>query len=615
MSTVAQPDAAGPDRMGFTDYRVPALEPGDYQVTVTQTLGAADQAYTATRTFSVAGERFALPPELVGAVFPPEGSLGDHSHVLPHMVLTRSSLPWERSPEPAGAAPGDSPLPWLALLLFAAEEQPEPQVVTLSEAGAQGAYFRAPDAPPAPGDPRVTVVDVPRALLAELLPTRVELPLLTHVRGGDGEDAPDGAVVACKRLPPAGTSSTVHLVSLEGRLAPGGEFDLGPGGADSLVRLVSLASWRFACLDEAETFGRLVARLTDSGSPLRLPDTGQEAADGFLRQGYVPVRHMLRGGGRTVAWYRGPFTTGPAAGADPDQAQPRAADELLRYHPGLGMFDVSHAAAWELGRLLALRSTGFATALYGWKRRRDQAEKRTVPAGHPLPVAHIDDALPPTVTDWLAGLARLDGVPFGYLVADERLLPVETVRFLHLDQEWVRHLVDGAYSLGRVGSADAALDAAHPLPLQYPLVTGALIRSDVVSGYPGLLVDGYSDPAGGDPLPQLRVGRLAPSVLLCLYVGDVARLDVHQQPESLHFGVELADAGTFTKRLRSLDATASDAGELTPALALGPLRTVPVRRLADAMAAHLNADAAGFTAGAWARQMIETGERVTFLRG
>jgi hypothetical protein len=613
VNTVERPDAAEQDRMAFTDYRVPALEPGDYRVKVTQTLGAADRAYTATRTFSVAGERFALPPELVGAVFPPEGSLGDHSHVLPHLVLTRSSLPWERDPEPAGTKAAGAPLPWLALLLFAADEQPEPQVMTLSEAGAQGAYFRAPDAPPAPGNPRVTVIDVPRALLAELLPTRAELPLLAHVRGGEG--TADGAVLACKRLPPAGASSTVHLVSLEGRLVPGGDFDLGPGGADSPVRLVSLASWRFACLDEAETFGRLVARLTESGSPLRLPDTGQEAADGFLAQGFVPVRHRLRGGGRTVAWYRGPFTTGPAAGADPDQAQPRAADELLRYHPDLGMFDVSHAAAWELGRLLALRSTGFATALYGWKRRRDQAEKRTVAAGHPLPVAHIDDALPPTVTEWLTGLALLEGVPFGYLVPDERLLPVETVRFFHLDQEWVRHLVDGAYSLGRVGSADAALDASHPLPLQYPPATGALIRSDVVSGYPGLLVDGYADTAGGQPLARLRAARLAPSVLLCLYAGDMARLDVHQQPESLHFGVELTGGGSFTKRLRGLDDAASDAGELSPALPLGPLRTVPVRQSADAMAARLGTDPAGFTAGAWARQMIETGERVTFLRG
>ncbi|WP_234538282.1 hypothetical protein [Streptomyces shenzhenensis] len=600
------------DRTLFLDYQVPSLAAGDYSIKVTQTIGVDPRAYTATRTFSVAGERFALPPELVGAVFPPDGSTGDHSHVLPHLVLSRSSLPWERAPE---AAPGPGgPLPWLALLLFAGDERPEPQVMPLSAAtGTADAYFPPPAGLRAGDDPKVTVIDVPRALLADLLPTRAELPLLAHLRRGDG-DVCDGAVVVGKRLPPAGTSSTVHLVSLEGRFPAGGDFDLGPAGPDSLVRLVSLAGWRFACLDEAETFGRLAARLTDAGSPLRLPDSGEEHADAFLRQGYVPVRHRLRGGGRSVAWYRGPFAIGPATSADPDQGPARAADELLRYLPGVGMFDVSHAAAWEAGRLLALRSTGFAGALYEWKRRRDQAGKRTVADAHPLAVAPIDDALPAGVTEWLTGLSRLQGVPFGYLVPDERLLPVETVRFLHLDQEWMRHLVDGAYSLGRVGTADAEMDAAHPLPLDHPMVTGALIRSDLVSGYPGLLVDGYADPAGARPLPPVRVERLAPSVLLCLFQGDLARLDLHQQPESLHFGVEPRPGGTFTKRLRGLADTAPDAGELDP-LPLGPRGTVPVRRLADAAAARLGTDPTAFTAGALARQMTETGERVTFLRG
>jgi hypothetical protein len=28
--------------------------------------------------------------------FPPDGSLGEHSNVLPHIILNRSTLPWER---------------------------------------------------------------------------------------------------------------------------------------------------------------------------------------------------------------------------------------------------------------------------------------------------------------------------------------------------------------------------------------------------------------------------------------------------------------------------------------------------------------------------------------
>ncbi len=36
------------------------------------------------------------------------------------------------------------------------------------------------------------------------------------------------------------------------------------------------------------------------------------------------------------------------------------------------MFDVSYAAAWQLGRLLALQSNNFAETLYNWKRENVQ---------------------------------------------------------------------------------------------------------------------------------------------------------------------------------------------------------------------------------------------------
>ena len=54
-------------------------------------------------------------------MFPPPGSLGEHSNVLPHIILKRSTLPWERQ-----ADPGDKNVPWLALLLFEEEEIQDP---------------------------------------------------------------------------------------------------------------------------------------------------------------------------------------------------------------------------------------------------------------------------------------------------------------------------------------------------------------------------------------------------------------------------------------------------------------------------------------------------------
>jgi hypothetical protein len=496
-------------------------------------------------------------------------------------------------------------------LLFTDDQRPQPAVIPLSQLAAGPAYF-----PPvtledhqAPDD-KVTVIDVSRDLLEKLVPTTAELPYLAHLRRtGDGPHAADAAVVIGSRLPPAGAPCTAHLVSVEGRYGPGG-FDLGTA---ELVRLVSLASWRFACIAESQGFAQLVRDLaSDAVTPYRLPDSGDADADRYLRQGYVPMPHLLRQGGTTVSWYRGPLVDGPVTG--PGRGGTLTADHLLVFQPETGMFSAGYAAAWQLG-LLALRSTSFATALADWKRRRAQSSLRAslgTAAGFPLAVPLIDDAMPTTVMSWLGDLAFLAGVPPMYLIPDERLLPVETVRFVQIDASWILHLLDGAFSIGRLSAVDAKLDAGYPLEKIAVPVTGALIRSDVVSGYPGLVVNGYADAVGGDPLQARRL-LLAPSVMLCLFGGPLARLEISQQPESLHFAVEL-QAGTrqFTKRLRNADGQPDQTlAGMQVGQQAGAEGRLPITRLAEEIASALRVSAIG--PGDFARQMIETAESVRFL--
>jgi hypothetical protein len=83
----------------FVDYHRPALESGTYSITVEQAVKGpriATEQFKTVQSFRVAGERFALKPADIYAVFPPADSLGDHSMVLPHIALNRSTLPWEQ---------------------------------------------------------------------------------------------------------------------------------------------------------------------------------------------------------------------------------------------------------------------------------------------------------------------------------------------------------------------------------------------------------------------------------------------------------------------------------------------------------------------------------------
>lgn len=375
-------------------------------------------------------------------------------------------MPWERK-----AQSDDENTPWLALLVFDQEEvapiatspKEDPstlpanadkvtiKVVSLSELEA--------DSDSSPFFPKLTlekgqkptdkvkVIDVPKKLLDKIMPTAAELQFLTHVRQTeDDKGSVERAVIIANRLPKSGNRSVVHLVSVEGRFKADGTFNYQEAGANDKIRLVTLKSWEFTCmeryriteegiahlenspaplndgdpshpvLDRIRTltraefflkkqkdqgqekgfldalldqtnpnhlnpedlarkdstgktnqekilkafgfgdFASILKKLDRNPSTLRLPDTGNDVADQFLKMGYVPASHYFRKGDKAVSWYHGPLS--PLENPPTElnlPLPPRASDHLLRYYQSISMLDASYAAAWELGRLLALQ--------------------------------------------------------------------------------------------------------------------------------------------------------------------------------------------------------------------------------------------------------------------
>ncbi|MFI5909943.1 hypothetical protein [Dactylosporangium sp. NPDC051541] len=146
---------------------------------------------------------------------------------------------------------------------------------------------------------------------------------------------------------------------------------------------------------------------------------------------------------------------------------------------------------------------------------------------------------PPDVTAWLDRLRDLQGVPFEHLVADARLLPVESLRFFHLDHNWRAALTAGALSAVAGTEADAYVAAAlgpePPPTADGP--SGVLLRSALVAGFPELTVTGWADPHGKEPpMTPLRTDRPGPSVLLVLFPRLVRRVEIAQPAAGLAFG-------------------------------------------------------------------------------
>lgn len=238
--------------------------------------------------------------------------------------------------------------------------------------------------------------------------------------------------------------------------------------------------------------------------------------------------------------------------------------------------------------------------------------------------AGVEDGVDPTgvvpapLVRFLARLRLLEGVPFSYLVADADLTPPETVRFFYLDRNATDALVEGALSVGTVNAADrvqleqlyevvrSEVDKAERLvrmkDSDAPVVdakgrpigaggpiTGFVLRSRLVSGWPGLHVRAYSK----DTLPDdrtipdmdtspdrvrlLRMERLAPAVLLVLFDGVPQVVHLEEPRCGIQFGIRL-DAITNPAQQKAVltvrDVKAPNKGPLK--LANGKDRTVSV---------------------------------------
>ncbi|MDR0493846.1 MAG: hypothetical protein LBH74_09460 [Nitrososphaerota archaeon] len=201
----------------------------------------------------------------------------------------------------------------------------------------------------------------------------------------------------------------------------------------------------------------------------------------------------------------------------------------------------------------------------------------------------ITQDMPAMVNKWLAELMQLREVPFTYLVADERLLPMESIRFFCIDPHWLDSLIAGATSIGvhtvceaerNVGLTRTFLketppglqvsrnEKMHPNHLDvrwYPnrrrhisnyaaitdetALTGFLMRSDLVTNWKGIEIKGFN---GETPLKILRLEVVSDKVLICIFAGILTSVQMFEPSESLHFGANKVE-GHHTIYLRRID--------------------------------------------------------------
>jgi len=695
----------------FYDSYRPLLDAGDYTIDIQQQIESTDTNHPLSEAapevlqkFSVIAPRFALDPSEVQSVFPPANASGQFDLNLPHVVLMQRALPWERELGD-NLVPHSNPkvgkaYPWIALLLFTEDEilsPPNGEILLPPNASSSSALanptkvgtyavaeIRAPTTDPSILGSNVThqledetagrAIDIPTDVFTRVTPRLAELPFLAHARQVNVDNKTTNlaltsgwfSVVIANRFPLVAKDAPpkrwiAHLVSLEGFADYLVDQPAWPAGKTT-VRLPSLVSWSFTSealgADFSQLMANLVAGQTTGGEGLRLrltppapngavtPDSGEDLARKALAQGYAALPYETRVGDHTFAWYHGPFVPRPLPPISAGTAFASGAAATI-YDSETGTFDLSYAAGWELGRMLALSDRAYSTnqqrarkavrrmvnlvrerkhwqagseflaaaakgnvtellhpryvsrSVGSWMAteavkhlpRPDRAFVTAAPANgfraKRAPAvadlralhehgaiqaqvrAHTEEALTDGPVDdmvgWLGRLRLLEGIPFVHLVPDARMLPVESIRFFYVDPNMLDALCDGAQSVGLQNSRDAlqhdlvrptlraaAISRAHSRRASLTgrnlvgddvtpsdPVAGFLLRSAVVSGWPGLEIKAFTDLGGTDPIMPLRIDHIASDVLIALFPKVPARVDIDEPKEGLVFGVEL----------------------------------------------------------------------------
>ena len=297
-----------------------------------------------------------------------------------------------------------TPCPWLALLVLSPLDFPptlelpkiearKVEAVLNPDKGIKGPDLKESDLKHYESkDDLCNTIDIPKELFAGIVPTRADLPYLSHVREvhtGNKETASlktEGcfSVVLANRFPetttaPEGVRNMAVLVSLEGFH----NYLHGETGtiAQETVRLAVLANWSFLC-QGINNFKTLVEKLDSNllKLPLSVEKTGTEGMDEVSKAyalGYTALTHRIRNGEPTVSWYRGPLAPLSYRKLDVYRYLP-CADAALRYNYNTGFLDVTYAAAWQLGRLLALQSPHFTQAMYRCRNQERQETKSEI---------------------------------------------------------------------------------------------------------------------------------------------------------------------------------------------------------------------------------------------
>ena len=405
------------DKKGFKliDCYTPTLNEGDYEIKFEQDVTVNQQKVESfdknSKKFQIKANSNRLTDDAIFNVQPAPNQRGDFSTELPYMVINDPSFPWikeltitiENKTIPLLDDNGN-PIPWLALVVISEKEVYEEKDVKYAnlknEIGEKiqigdeikSVYFKYEECPSCKEDDLVHLVTVTKDTFDKIKSTKEERAWLTHCKRVDLSHTDDVtaqndgyfSVVIANRFPPCNdnqiiTSSsngnddvkriknTVHLIAahLYDDEEKKDKDNLMLKDSD-FVKIISLYHWNiYSDIKEIadKSFETIINDMTDKNNPSKRKRLTESA----LKE------HYLRSGEKTYSRYHSPIL--PMKYERPKDValngeKTYTSDGRLIYDFKTGIFDITYAAAFNLGRMATLSHNAEAQKIVKWRKEQ-----------------------------------------------------------------------------------------------------------------------------------------------------------------------------------------------------------------------------------------------------
>ncbi|PIG84497.1 hypothetical protein AARAC_009926 [Aspergillus arachidicola] len=410
-----------PGHQRLHSYMTPGLQGGGHTITTTQEIDGQPDALQGTQPFYVDKLLFQLPEGDVHSVYPPQGHQ-EWAEALPHVVFNTPSTPWEWAAsditDEEDYEKTETECPGWRIFRdidgMNDEDKPVKQTKTLSVPMQFSDIERlrhtvSPVANENPPDPTATaeLIFLKKELFTGLFCKHDEegqpvmgadsdvrpYRFLAHRRDINAtgmakasktateDDQQSYSVILSHRTGPTSAAEPInciaHLVSIRGIEAmPRNNIWPIPDTA-KFVAMSSLYSWSYSCYptttpnihNQFVTLGESCRMLRSVVTEKDLAGSGdlsdvQKRVLLRLDNGYTMARYRVKTGEFTACFTRGAFVpVKNVAVEDIWGSLSNTGNDLQILDQQLGIMDITYAAAWQLGRTMAIADPAFVTSL------------------------------------------------------------------------------------------------------------------------------------------------------------------------------------------------------------------------------------------------------------